>query len=229
MDLETFERRAWELWESIPARFREGVTLFAVEPGTFDMGRTDDDFALGLCESDELMEKIPGAPLCSHIRIFYGTFVDAAADDPDWDWEAELWETIRHELQHHLEHRSGTDQLGDEDEVEIQNQLRIDGQPFQPWFHRRGVQLDRDVWLAGGDLFMEVKRKKAAWFALATEPLDLTWDGLTLRVPKQPVEHLQRQDLLYSVAEVVAEESEEESLPWYEVVVVLVRVRGWFG
>ena len=35
MDLATFERRAFELWEQIPPRFREGVTQFVVEPGVF--------------------------------------------------------------------------------------------------------------------------------------------------------------------------------------------------
>ncbi len=229
MDLQTFERRALELWASIPERFRDGVTAFIVEPGTYDMGRTADDFALGLCESDEVMAQIPGAPLCSQIRIFYGTFVDAAADDPDWDWEEELWETIRHELQHHLEHRAGVDPLGDEDEVEVQNQLRIDGEDFTPFFHRGGVPLDRGVFLAGGDLFIEVKLKKQAWFSLAEHGVEHRWGGLVATVPPVEMSVLKETDLLYSVAEVGQLETSEETMPWYEVVLVLERVRGWFG
>jgi hypothetical protein len=229
MDLATFERRADELWQSIPAHFREGVSAFIVEPGTFDMGRCEDDFALGLCEPDAAISAIPGAPLCSIIRLFYGTFVDAALNDPEFDWEAELWETIRHELQHHLEHRAGVDHLGIEDEVEIAHQRWLDGEEVDPHFYRQGTQLDRQVWLAADDLFIEVPLKKKAWLALGDKGLEMDWGPIHATLDPLPREELDADDLLYCDAGVAVRENDEQRQPWTNVVLVLIRVRGWFG
>lgn len=229
MDLATFERRAGELWASIPAQFREGVTAFHVEPGTFDMGRCADDLVLGLCEPDAAIAAIPGAPLCSIIRVFYGTFVDTASSDPDFDWEGELWETIRHELQHHLEHRAGVDHLGVEDEVEIAHQRWLDGEPVDPHFYRWGVQLDRAVWLAAGDLFIEVPLKKGPWFEVATAGLEIDWRTVHASIEPVPREELESDDVLYCDAEVAEASDGRERAPWVNVVLVLLRRRGWFG
>lgn len=229
MNLETFERRALALWGSIPAGFREGVTAFVVEPGTFHMGRADDDQALGLCEPDAAFAALPDAGVYSIIRIFYGTFVDCAASDEDFDWEGELWETIRHELQHHLEWRAGVDHLGDEDEVEVQNQRRIEGNDFTPWFHRGGAQLDRHAWLADGDLFLELSLKRGAWWALAETGASVSWGALTAKVEPVPRAELEAADLWYADADWEIAGDDEAGVPWRDVVIVLARVRGWFG
>src|SRR5690606_10625547 len=138
MDLATFERRALAYWDAIPARFREGVTALIVEARAHKKEEFEDGWIYGWCEPDEAVMAIPGAPVTSRITLFHGSFVEIAADDPDFDWEAELEETIRHELQHHLEWRGGDDDLGDEDDVQDDNERRVTGAPFQPWFHRKG-------------------------------------------------------------------------------------------
>lgn len=229
MDLATFQRRSGELWNSIPAHFREGVTALIVEPGTFNMGRRADDYVLGLCEPDGAIAAIPGAPLCSIIRIFYGTFVDAALGDPEFDWDGELWETIRHELQHHLEHRAGVDHLGLEDEVEIALDRWLDGEEVDPHFYRQGTQLDRHVWLVSDWLFIEVALKKQAWLALADKGLEVAWGAICANIDPVPREELDATDLLYCDAWVAESENGEERLPWENVVLVTQRVRGWFG
>ncbi|HWG85538.1 MAG TPA: metallopeptidase family protein [Deinococcales bacterium] len=42
-----------------------------------------------------------------HVAIYYGTFAALADGDPSFDWEGEAWETLTHELTHHLESRAG--------------------------------------------------------------------------------------------------------------------------
>lgn len=42
-----------------------------------------------------------------HVAIYYGSFVAVAAGNPNFDWEAETWETLTHEIQHHVESRAG--------------------------------------------------------------------------------------------------------------------------
>lgn len=57
-----------------------------------------------------------GEGLGRHIALYYGSFAAIAAMDPDFDWEEELWETLTHELRHHVESLAGEDFLVQEDE-----------------------------------------------------------------------------------------------------------------
>lgn len=50
-----------------------------------------------------------------HIALYYGSFVAIADLDPDFDWEEEIWETLTHELRHHVESLAGDGALIDED------------------------------------------------------------------------------------------------------------------
>jgi|AACY02.3.fsa_nt_gi hypothetical protein len=50
-----------------------------------------------------------------HVALYWGSFKAIAEDDPDFDWEEELWETLTHELQHHVESLAGDGRLIEED------------------------------------------------------------------------------------------------------------------
>ncbi len=53
--------------------------------------------------------------------MYYGSFA-ALAEREDWDraaWEAELRETLSHELTHHMESRGGLHGLDDQDAAEL--------------------------------------------------------------------------------------------------------------
>jgi DNA-directed RNA polymerase subunit RPC12/RpoP len=60
--------------------------------------------------------EIPKRP---EIRLFYRTFKAEHRADPAFDLEAEIHETIDHEVTHHLHHLSGVDPLDDEERAEI--------------------------------------------------------------------------------------------------------------
>ena len=45
--------------------------------------------------------------------LYYGSFLEVAGEG--FDWEAEVWETLLHELRHHLESLAGRDDLVRED------------------------------------------------------------------------------------------------------------------
>ncbi len=51
-----------------------------------------------------------------HIALYYGSFFRLARGRPNFDWEAELWEVLTHELRHHVESRAGDDSLIREDQ-----------------------------------------------------------------------------------------------------------------
>jgi hypothetical protein len=58
-----------------------------------------------------------GEGLGRHVALYYGSFVNVAEGDPEFDWEEEMWETLTHELRHHVESLAGDDSLNIEDEV----------------------------------------------------------------------------------------------------------------
>lgn len=56
-----------------------------------------------------------GAGIGRHIALYYGSFVALARANSKFDWEAELWDVITHELRHHVESKAGDDSLIRED------------------------------------------------------------------------------------------------------------------
>lgn len=59
-----------------------------------------------------------GEGLGRHVALYYGSFLAVADGDPDFDWEAEAWETLTHELRHHVESLAGDGSLIEQDMVD---------------------------------------------------------------------------------------------------------------
>lgn len=56
-----------------------------------------------------------GEGLGRHVALYYGSFRRVAEFDSDFDWEEEIWETLTHELRHHVESLAGDASLIEED------------------------------------------------------------------------------------------------------------------
>ena len=56
-----------------------------------------------------------GEGLGRHIALYYGSFAAIAQNDPTFDWDAQLWETLTHELRHHVESQAGDVSLIEDD------------------------------------------------------------------------------------------------------------------
>ncbi len=67
-----------------------------------------------------------GEGLGRHIALYYGSFIRVADGDPEFDWEEELWETITHELRHHVESLAGDVTLIEEDLMSAQEFPQFD-------------------------------------------------------------------------------------------------------
>lgn len=110
LNLEAFEELANRLYDEIPPALLEGLNggiLIHEEahqddddlPDVYIMGEfIDDPFGLG-----------------NYIILYYGSFVQVLGDAPIEVWEEELWETMLHEIRHHVELRAGVDDLDLED------------------------------------------------------------------------------------------------------------------
>ncbi len=60
------------------------------------------------------------AGLGRHVALYWGSFRAIAENDPDFDWEEEIWETLTHELQHHVESLAGDGRLIEQDLLDAQ-------------------------------------------------------------------------------------------------------------
>jgi predicted Zn-dependent protease with MMP-like domain len=114
VDIESFTALADQMVERIPPRFLDGLNggIVIVEepfrnatdpPDLYILGHYIDDFAMG-----------------RYIALYYGSFVQLFRDEPRQVWEEELWETILHELRHHVERQAGIGDLDLEDELELE-------------------------------------------------------------------------------------------------------------
>ena len=105
-----------------------------------------------------------------------------AALDPEFDWDAELWETLTHELRHHLESLADDDQLVGVDYVMDEGFRRADGDDFDPWYYQHGDPVGPGVYQAEEHVFIEQVWTDAA-FRKADE-IEFEWRGRRWRIPR---------------------------------------------
>lgn len=113
MEIERFTELADRLMERVPAPLLEGLNG-GVAIRRRAMRRNADP--AGVYILGEYVTDLLGC----YIVIYWGSFAELFAGEPDDIWEQELWETIRHELRHHVENRAGVTDLDWEDEADLE-------------------------------------------------------------------------------------------------------------
>lgn len=118
MTFEEFRDLVAELVDEVPEEFLRGLQGVHVLPqAKLEEGWEDEDvYRMGEYLDPGPEHFLGGQPgLGRHIAIYYGSFKAIADADPDFDWEEEAWETLTHELRHHVESLAGEDLLVQED------------------------------------------------------------------------------------------------------------------
>ena len=197
MTFDEFEQRAWLEWERIPVEFRHGIDGLTIERSALPHESLPDVFTLGECVTESYPSDFGGPDTTrSVVVLYYGSFFRLSRQDDEFDWEVELWETLTHELQHHLESLADDDSLEDMDYAAGENYKRHEGQRFDPFFFRLGVPADG--WRRVEDeFFLELERPEAAqatfaWHArryhvdIPAEAADLMLLTITDGVPDAP-------------------------------------------
>jgi hypothetical protein len=101
-----------------------------------------DIWTLGECVTEDYASDWGGPDTTRSVVVLYwGSFKMLAAKDPDFDWGEELWETLTHELRHHLESLAGADALDGVDYAMDQTFNRSEGLDFDPWYWQRGEEV----------------------------------------------------------------------------------------
>lgn len=171
---EAFAARAKELTREIPAEFLEGVEDVVVHREAKRHPLLPDVLTLGEQEPSALVAMTGSELVRSIVHLYYGSFVELARRDRRFDPDAELRETIEHEVQHHLEDRAGVRTLIDDDDLFDAHQRWKAGLETPPGWWRRGEEVGDDVWQVGDDLFVELRLRRRAFEALRGTTVRLT-------------------------------------------------------
>ncbi len=115
MTYERFKETVEEMVAEIPEEFMEGLQGVHVLEHIRREEHYEDVVRLGEYLDPGPESFLGGNGLGRHIALYYGSFRDIAAGEPNFDWEEEVWETLTHELRHHVESLAGDVSLIEED------------------------------------------------------------------------------------------------------------------
>jgi hypothetical protein len=160
----------------IPDEFLAGIAEITVSPKAIEHPEREGIYTLGECiplpaASDDAVA------VQSRVVLYYGSFSAVARDHPGFDWREEAWETLTHEVRHHVEWRARAPDLEALDQAAEQNYARHDGEPFDPGFYRDGERLPGGVFRVEDDYFIELDPA-----ARRTGVGSFSWGGRRYRV-----------------------------------------------
>lgn len=182
MQLSDFRSLIHRLLGEVPSAYLDGIVAVDVSPKTVPHPIRGDVYTMGECIPLEWSGD--GAEVQSRVVLYYGSF-EALAHRRGFDWRREAWETLTHELRHHLEWRARVDDLEAYDWAADQDFARHEGQPFDPTFYRSGEQIEEGVYKVEDDVFVEVsraRRTRVGGVPPRTAAFVVTWHGVRYRV-----------------------------------------------
>jgi hypothetical protein len=170
MKFDEFERHARQVFEEIPDTYKAGIDGLEVSREAVPHPTLPDVFTLGVCHTEEHLSSY-GSPETtrSFIVLYWGSFRGLAARDPEFDWEHETWETLTHELRHHLESLAGDDALEDVDYAADELFNRQEGLEFDPC-------------AVEGTRYLEQSWRPREFEA--AEHVEFVWRAVTYRIPR---------------------------------------------
>ncbi len=186
MEFEAFETAARAAYQEIPDAFKIGIGGLVVSRETLSHPDYPDVFTLGHCLTEDHPSDY-GSPdtTRSVIALYWGSFHQLARRDPTFSWDEEMWETLTHELRHHLESLAGEDDLEGVDYGVDETFKRDKGLDFDPWYYQQGKSVAPGTFRIERSWYIE-----QSWTAEAferAEYLHFEWHGAALRVPRPDV------------------------------------------
>ena len=186
MDFDSFERESRRAFEAIPVRYRDGVDGLTVHRRALGHPRFPGIYTLGECVTESYPSSWEGPETVrSVVLLYWGSFRALAEVDPTFDWSGQIWETLTHELRHHLESLADTDDLRGVDYAMEQTFLRYEGLDFEPHYYRHGDRIGPGVYAVEDEVYIE-QRWSTVDFARA-DRIGFSWAGRSYEVP-HPVE-----------------------------------------
>ncbi len=183
MKYAAFRAAAERAFEEIPEQYKAGIDGLVVSREAVPRREHEGVFTMGECSTETWPSQWDGPDTTrSSVVLYWGSFQQMAREDAEFDWEGEIWETLTHELRHHLESLASEDQLEDVDYAMDEGFKRDDGFEFDPWYYQKGDPEAGGVFRVEGHAFIE-QRWTADRFAAATS-IPFEWAGRTWSVPR---------------------------------------------
>ena len=154
MRLADFDTMIRHLCGELPPEFLDGIVEVVVSPRTVPHPERSETFTLGECVPLPVHIGSGVDGVQSRIVLYYGSFA-ALAQQGDFDWRREAWDTLTHELRHHLEWRARAPDLEDFDWAVEHNFARHDGDTFDPTFFLSGEALPGGTYQVEDDVFID--------------------------------------------------------------------------
>lgn len=155
MRLSDFETTVRRLCDEVPAHFFEGVAEVVVSPRAVPHPERPEIFTLGECIPLPVSLGSGVEGVQSRIVLYHGSFAALAQLQGDFEWRAEIWETLTHELRHHLEWRAQAPDLEDFDWAVEHNFARQDGESFDITFFLSGECQPDGAYRVEDDVFID--------------------------------------------------------------------------
>jgi Zincin-like metallopeptidase len=152
MQLADFRSLIEHMTAEVPPEYLEGVVSVEVSPRTVPHPVYPSVYTLGEC----IPVDVAADPAPSRVVLYHGSFRALAGERRDFDWRAEAWETLTHELRHHLEQRANVSDLDAFDWAAEQNVRRQEGASFDPVFYLSGERVAEGVYCVDDDVFWDV-------------------------------------------------------------------------
>jgi zinicin-like metallopeptidase len=151
-DFESLVRR---LAAEVPREFLEGIAGVEVSGKTLPHPTRADVWTMGECIPLPAGGGVEPDEIQSRVVLYHGSFQALSRSQSDFDWRAEAWETLTHELRHHLEWRARAPDLEAFDEAAEHNFARQDGEPFDPLFYLSAEPVVPGVYRLDDDFFID--------------------------------------------------------------------------
>jgi hypothetical protein len=173
MKIGAFQQMVDALVDDVPAEYLEGLAAVDVSPRALPHPVHADVYTMGECvpihgDGDEVL---------SRVVIYYGSFQALAREREGFDWRQETWDTLLHELRHHLEWRAETEDLEAYDWAADQGFARAEGRPFDPLFYEAGERIASGIYRVEDDVFVD------RLVSQLPSETDLEWHGRRYRIP----------------------------------------------
>lgn len=183
VNFETFSRKAHAAFQEIPEEFRQGVDGLTVRAEALPHPLFPDIYTLGQCLTEAYPSDWSGPEtLRSVVVLYHGSFKALAALGEGFDWEGELWETLTHELRHHLESLASEDDLEGVDYAMDEAFHRADGEDFDPFYYQSGFEIAPGVFQVEYDFFLEQVWAQESFDAAGH--IEFGWHGKQWRIPR---------------------------------------------
>ena len=184
MRYQDFEAMVAAMATDVPQEFLDGIESIEVTAKTVPHPARRDVYTLGECVPHVWTDET-GQAIRSSVLLHHGSFAALARITAGFDWRHEAWETLTHELRHHLEWRANVPALEALDEAAEANYARHDGEPFEPLFFLDGERLADGVTKVEDDVFYDVELSAADFERAFGTTRRIVWHGrdFTATVP----------------------------------------------